>query len=549
MKRFLCFALAALLTLGAAAQRIRDIDILVEIDRDGSAWITQNWDVKVVSGTEWYIPIDHLGPMGVDQLSVSENGEAFENLGDNWDTDRSREWKTGKCGIIRKRDGVELCWGQGAYGDHRWTARFHVTGLVQSLDDADAFNFMFVNPGLVAAPDHARVTIVPAFDSVPWTKENTRVWAFGFYGEINVVDGKVVAESTESFSSNSKLIALVKFEKGMFEPAVYRGGEFQQMLDTALDGSSYGEEDEDWPLFILSILMGLFGFGTAMYALIATKLGYKWKKTIFGKTKIEGWYREAPLGGNLPAAWYALTKGRRFAATVPSQQLIGAYFLRWILDGHVTVMPDPKSDKRVNLLFKSETVSQDPVEEDLYQMARTASGENLLLEKNEFEKWSTKNYQKVMAWPDRVQTAGSLWLKDKGYFASPGKCTEEGALQMCHVVEFENFLKDFTISDQRTAVEVKLWKDYLVYAQLFGIAEKVAKQFQKLYPAEFTEFSESVGMNNAMLWHTMHYTNSMSGRAFTNAVNKAGSVSGGGGRSSFGGGGGFSGGGFGGGSR
>ena len=120
---------------------------------------------------------------------------------------------------------------------------------------------------------------------------------------------------------------------------------------------------------------------------------------------------------------------------------------------------------------------------------------------------------------------------------------------MCHVVEFENFLKDFTISDQRTAVEVKLWKDYLVYAQLFGIAEKVAKQFQKLYPAEFTEFSESVGMNNAMLWHTMHYTNSMSGRAFTNAVNKAGSVSGGGGRSSFGGGGGFSGGGFGGGSR
>ena len=128
MKRFLCFALAALLTLGAAAQRIRDIDILVEIDRDGSAWITQNWDVKVVSGTEWYIPIDHLGPMGVDQLSVSENGQAFESLGDNWDTDRSREWKTGKCGIIRKRDGVELCWGQGAYGDHRWTARFHVTG-------------------------------------------------------------------------------------------------------------------------------------------------------------------------------------------------------------------------------------------------------------------------------------------------------------------------------------------------------------------------------------------------------------------------------------
>ena len=551
MKRLLCFALAAVLSLGAAAQRIRDIDVTVDVDRDGSAWITQQWDVQVVSGTEWYIPVGNLGPMTVSDLQVWENGAAFQSLGDRWDVDRSREWKTGKCGIVRKHDGVELCWGLGEYGDHRWTAKFHVTGLVQALDDADAFNFMFVNPGLVAAPEHAKVTIQPAFDGPAWTSDNTRVWGFGFYGDINVVDGKVVAESSESFSRSSKLIALVKFNQGMFSPAVTRGGDFQGFLDKALEGSSYGEDD-DW----IGALIGMLCFAAflltivgALYIAVASARGYKWNKKIFGKTKVDGWYRDIPLEGNLMAAQYLLTKGRRFVANSSPQNLIGAYFLRWIMDGYVSVQPDPKSSKRANLAFKAEHFSADDVEEDLFQMARSASGENLLLEKNEFEKWSTKIYQKMVAWPERALARGKTWFKNKGYFMGEGRCTEQGALEACHLIEFQNFLKDFTLSEQREAVEVKLWKDYLVYAQLFGIAEKVAGQFKKLYPAEFQQLSESVGMDTTTLWYTMHLANNMSTRAISNAAAKAGSVSGGGGHTSFGGGGGFSGGGFGGGSR
>ena len=89
----------------------------------------------------------------------------------------------------------------------------------------------------------------------------------------------------------------------------------------------------------------------------------------------------------------------------------------------------------------------------------------------------------------------------------------------------------------------------LFYAQLFGIADKVAKQFQKLYPAEFSQLAGETGMDSTTLLYTMNWTNRMSSRAFSNAVAKAGSINGTGGHSSFGGGGGFSGGGFGGGGR
>ena len=219
------------------------------------------------------------------------------------------------------------------------------------------------------------------------------------------------------------------------------------------------------------------------------------------------------------------------------------------MDGQLEVRPDPGSSKRVNLEFKAQSVSEDDVIEDLFQMARAAAGSNNLLEKNEFEKWSTKNYKKLTAWPDRAVARGKSWFRDKGYFKTDGVCTEEGATQACHLIEFQNFLKDFTLSGERGAPEVGLWKDYLVFAQLFGIADKVAKQFQKLYPAAFEQLSQQAGMDPTSLIYTVSWTNRLSTRAFSNAASKAGSVSGGGGHSSFGGGGGFSGGGFGGGGR
>ena len=113
MKRLLILIFAAVLCVSAAAEsirQIRDVDIRVELYPDGSAWITQTWDAEAGgSGTEFFIPVSNLGPMTIGQLQVSENGVPFESLEDNWNIDRDRSYKTGKCGIVRKRDGVELC--------------------------------------------------------------------------------------------------------------------------------------------------------------------------------------------------------------------------------------------------------------------------------------------------------------------------------------------------------------------------------------------------------------------------------------------------------
>lgn len=552
MRRILSLLAALVLPLALPAQQIRDVDITVDLRADGSARITQVWDATVVRGTEWYIPIENLGPMTVTDLTVSENGREYVSEGHRWNVDRSLEEKAGRCGIVEKRDGVELCWGQGSYGDHVWTASFTVNGLVQSLQDADAFNFMFVNPGLVAPPQHARVTIRNATGGKEWTYDNARVWGFGFTGDINVRNGEIIAESSEPFGPISQLIAMVRFEKGLFSPAVSRDISFDEMKTTALEGSSYGEKDPLLKIFgVLFLLFFGGGLFLSIWAIVMTAMGKKYKKSMYGKTKITEWYREAPMNGDLFASYYVLENGWRFGGKTSSKGLIGALFLRWILDGKLSVQPDPKKAKRVNLAFPEGIEIPDETENSLYQMALQASGSNLLLESGEFEKWSEKNFKRVTAWPYKAQARGRKYMQDKGYFLRGTTTNEDGAREACHVVEFKNFLNDFTLSKERGAAEVGLWKDYLVFAQLYGIADKVAAQFERLFPAEFQEISQSVGVDPTVMMRTINMTNSISTSAINRAVarQQAGSISGKGGHTSFGGGGGFSGGGFGGGSR
>jgi len=553
MKRLVLTVLAAFAgTLAVYAQAIRDIDVRAVVEQDGSARITQVWDVTVTSGTEWYIPVENLGKMSITDLSVRENGLAFHNEGRRWDVNRSLAEKTGRCGIVEKRNGVELCWGQGSYGPHMWTAEFTANGLVQSFTDADGFNFKFVNSDLIAPPQHVKVTIVNGTGGPEWTYDNTRVWGFGSYGDINVVDGAIVYESLEPFSSGSSVIVLARFEKGLFAPAVSRDMSFDELKKKALAGSSYGENEQDKTI-LMWIFTLLFGGGLfiTLRAAVLQALGYKYKKSMYGKTKITEWFREAPLSGNLFASSYVLDNGWRFAGPASSKNLIGALFLRWVLDGKVKVQPDPKKAKRVTLAFSPGVEFDDDVEGALYNMALDASGGNLLLESGEFERWSEKNYKKFLAWPDRAKARGRSILHEKNLLQHGSTTNDDGKVQACRVVEFKNFLNDFTLHQERGAGEVGLWKDYLVFAQLYGIADKVAEQFQKLYPKEFQELSESVGVNPNDMMRTIRVNNTMTTSAMNRAVGKyqAGSIKGTGGHTSFGGGGGFSGGGFGGGSR
>ena len=521
---FLCLAAFAL-----AGQEIRNIDETVVIRPDGSAEITQVWDVNVVSGTEFYLPFDHLGPIDISNLRVSENGEDFIAEGDGWDTDRTREQKRGRCGIVRKENGVELCWGQGDYGDHLWTVRYTVSGLVMKMGEYNGLYFSFVNSGLSAPPQHVKVMLVNETGGPEWTEENVKVWGFRSDSEIFVEDGAVRAESLSPFRSSSAMTVLVRFDPDLLSPAVEYDKGFEAIMDIAFKGSDYVDKSSFGDVAILLLALIAFLLFTPVGWIILAGiifliflfnyhvLGWKYEKKIFGARKVKGWYRDVPLKGSIPAGYYVLAKGDAMSAWDKdyANNLIGAYFLRWVLADVVEVLPDPENKSRVNLSFKQQTSFTEPLENDLYAMVREASGKNLILEADELEKWSKKSFKRMSDVPSRALTIGRKWFEDRHYTSKSDRLNKDGQEQARHLIEFKNFLEDFTLSKERGAIEVTLWQDYLVYAALFGIADKVAKQFEKLYPAEFNQFSRI--LNGSSLATVISYSGNISASALKNA--------------------------------
>ena len=149
----------------------------------------------------------------------------------------------------------------------------------------------------------------------------------------------------------------------------------------------------------------------------------------------------------------------------------------------------------------------------------------------------------------KLVESGELLLEKKGkkvkYIA-----TEAMLMQGKEICGLKKYLKDFSLIHEREAVEVHLFEDYLIIAQMLGIAKKVANQFKELYP---NVIEDSIfDYNDYIFVHSISYRTirtASCARTMSDMAKAASSGGGGGGRSFGGGGGGSRGGGGGGGGR
>lgn len=77
----------------------------------------------------------------------------------------------------------------------------------------------------------------------------------------------------------------------------------------------------------------------------------------------------------------------------------------------------------------------------------------------------------------------------------------------------KKYMEDFSMLDKREVPELVIWEKYLVYATVFGIADKVIKQLKMVYP-NFEEITN--GINTYTYMNIMMHTNFSS--SFSNAI-------------------------------
>ena len=552
MRRFLAAAAALLLSVAAfgRAGSIRDVDISVWLEQNGTARITEVWKVNVTDGTEWYLVRKDLGDIRISGLSVVDETGRRYIVEDEWDSDRPRSEKAGRCGLLHKRNGVEICWGIGDYGERTWKVSYTMSNAVKSLTDADMLHLQLLSPGLSSTPQHVKARI--SADGL--TQDKVRFWGFGLEGESRFeASNSVVFESSGRIKS---LIVLLRFEKGIFHSPSEQNRGFEQVLAEALKGARFEDEPDSssdgafWKLLEILFYVASFLLGSGLLAGLANSP----KKVLGCRKKDVQWNRDLPYGGDLLKSNYTLgrleeiKKGNCFAS---------ALILRMVYKGALVV--NRASGDKVDIAF-NDTVAAglDADSRGLYDMLKSASGSDEILQDNEFSRWSKRNYKTVNKWiteaskhgQDAMKAAGQL--DQKSILGTP-KYTPAGQEEARKLLGFKKFLSDFTLISERGSQEVTLWQDYLVFGAMFGIADKVAKELHDINPKLF----EDVVMLDYDTTRWLLWRNNQMAGAITNAQIRAseamgrssGSFGGFGGGTSFGGGGGFSGGGFGGGAR
>jgi len=549
LKHFLASLALALLSVAGAyaiSPVTRDISVSVELLPQGGANVSETWNLCTTEGTEWYLPRYNLGEIDIRDFTVKdETGLQFNNIG-TWEVNRSMADKAGKCGMVRANGGYELCWGVGSYGDHIFTAQYRMTNVVQGLDDYDFLHIQFVSQGVKPRPRHASVVIT--LPGVALDSTNCAIWAFGFNGTISFKDGRIEAETLEPFHSDKEsVIILARFAKGLIVPSVNNGGLFEEKLETAFKGSSYQEyldnEASDRRMIVFMALFTLAFSALMIYG--AIRHVRQRNLNMFGVKKLNeiGYERDVPFGGNLFESRHVL---KRVGYDGGNGGIAGAVILRMIYKGFLSAVTDNRGKVEISFNQNADLEALSPAERELYNMMKEASGADNILQDKEFSRWSRKHTERVSKWCDKVDAEGRENLRRDG-FTLGTSFSPEGKIQARRVIGLRKFLKEFTLIDERSVPEVVLWQEYLVFAALLGIADKVAKQLKDIDPKQFEEV---VGYE-PLIMNRIIFMSAHMGASITNAMTMqtSGSVGGRGGFSSFGGGGGFSGGGFGGGAR
>lgn len=532
----------------ALADTINNVTMKVYVNEDGSAEFTETWNVIADSGSEWYKQLYNLGNMEISDYSVMMDGKEMKYK--DWDVNEGLSEKSGYYGINQVHDGIELCFGKGDYKEHNFTLKYKLSNFIFNTDDSQIVYFTLF-------PKNSMKSFSVEMSSYYEFPDDIDVWGYGYKGYAYVEDGKIKM-SNEGSLNNDYVVLLAKFPLNTFNTnnTVDEYRSFDDVYNKAEEGTFEYDYDDDGSsnsgflnnffgfifeiLNVLIIPLVIFFFGFAIHS-AGNKYGYKGNKVI-DKKNVNN-FRDIPCDKNIYYA-NALIKLNNF--DYKESNILGAIILKWVREDKIGF-----SNQKTGIFNKETSVidlTRNPsfdvdCEMKLFDMMYRASKDGLLTP-HEFEKWCRKNYDDFFSLFKRITDDEISRLKDEGHIykrTNKEECKKKNVLDdkiyddSVKLYGLKLYLKEFSRMDTKEVMEVKLWDEYLMFAYLFGIADKVAKQLKNMYP----EIYEQGNFD----YDTFIFINSMttsSVRAATSARSAAESYSAGGGGFSSGGGGGGS---------
>ncbi len=516
---------------------IYSIDMDIYLNQNGDIDITEKWDVKAEDGSEWFKTLKNMDGIEITNYSVAMDGDLLTEK--DWDVSEGLEAKRGYFGKHKIDNGMELCFGKYDYNRHTFTIKYTMTNVILNVEDAQVMIGQIVNP----MPDHNFEKVKVVISGFYYFPDDLDVWGTGYKGLAYVKDGKIYLSNEENpdMGEESYISVLIKFPTNTFKTDkkddAYK--KFEDVKKAYDEGTFDNRKASPWAMIVP---LAVFGLATAgiIYAAHKSGYGYKGNKKITEKNTPA--FRDIPCKKDL---FYANTLMKLNSFGYSATSILGALILKWVKENKITFVKNTEvkafKDKETYSIDMTKKVSFNNKDEQKIFDIMVEASEDGILEANEFKKWARNNVTKFQELFKEIEKDGEEKLRKENHIYKRTSKEECSCINVMDDMIYEDskqllglkiFLKEFSQMDKKETIEVHLWDEYLMFAYIFGIADKVLEQLKKLYP----EIIEQ-DMNQ---YHAMYMASSFA----SEAVRAANAYSAGGGGYSTGGGGG---GGFGGG--
>ena len=239
------------------------------------------------------------------------------------------------------------------------------------------------------------------------------------------------------------------------------------------------------PVALVVLFVGMYKkvFSTIWYVISLQPLRRKNKRDKL--STMMDYYRDIPASGNLKVA-STIMNSLSSALIADYSGLFGALILRLIdrdalriefksnmygAEPHTTLSIGDWKDKTDNNTnpVKSEG---EQLEHAFFNMMKAAAGTDGILQPREMRQYLRTHPKDTFIDSLRTLTNNEKTVANKRETAS-------------QLLALKKYLLDFSLIGERDINELPLWKEYLTYATIFGIADKVSDSFYKVYPDYF----------------------------------------------------------------
>lgn len=592
---FVIFILLALTTKSNASLYLYDLDFYAELDENGNMDVTETWHIGVSRTNTLYktFELDDDKYSNITNVKVSEVGKRDFTKTNTWAYHLTKNYYFG--GINNDGD-FEIAWGVGLENmsaTKTYEISYTVVDAVAKYNDCAELYWQFLGDDFeISASDITGTIKLPSTAS---SKEDIRVWGHvaTLNGEIYATSADTIEFSLEDYESGNYVEVRVAMPTEMFGTVsrTYNENMLSDIIEEETEWANKANARRKINEMIPKIMAAIFVIAAVLLIIFLLKKTVKYIKILKNTKKMVPteeieYFREKPNKNATPADALFLYNGGATIASTSFGNIFSATLLNLSLKGYFKIAVEE------NEKGKEETVIYKPLkdieglqyeEERIARFVKIAIGAKEKITIKELQKYIKSNPEIISRMIKNTESSTKSKNKMAGNFNEEtskekskyttsaimyfffamftfqifpiaiilvinailvilinkklSNLTQKGIDEKEKWKGLKKYMEDFSLLDEKEIPALEVWEEYLVYATVFGIADKVIKQLKVVYP----QIEEMDNFNTASYIYLMSHTNFNT--SFSSAINSSisstmSSGSGGGGGFSGGGGGG-----------